>query len=88
MSGPRRHADSTKKSDAKFLLSDPQNIPLVVQTVKNLHETQVGCLGWEDPLEKGMVYPLQCSCLENSMDRGACRTAVHGVTKSHLQLSD
>ena len=54
MSGPRKHADGTKKSDAKFLLSDPQNIPLVTQMVKNLpamHETQVGSLGWEDPLE-------------------------------------
>ena len=57
MSGPRRHADSTKKSDAKFLLSDPQNIPLVVQTVKNLHETQVGCLGWEDSPGEGNGLP-------------------------------
>ena len=58
MSGPRKHADGTKKSDAKFLLSDPQNIPLVVQTVKNLpamHETQVGSLVWEDLLEKAMA---------------------------------
>ena len=45
---------------------------LVVQTVKNLpatQETWVRSLGWEDPLEKG--YPLQYSCLENPMDRGA-----------------
>ena len=27
-------------------------------------------------------YPLQCSCLENSMDRGALWATVHGVTKS------
>ena len=26
--------------------------------------------------------PLQYSCLENSMHRGACRATVHGVTKS------
>ena len=26
--------------------------------------------------------PLQYSCLENPMDRGAWRAAVHGVTKS------
>ena len=26
--------------------------------------------------------PLQYSCLENSMDRGAWRAAVHGVAKS------
>ena len=25
---------------------------------------------------------LQCSCLENSMDRGAWRAAVHGLTES------
>ena len=27
-------------------------------------------------------YPLQYSCLENSMDREAWRPTVHGVTKS------
>ena len=27
-------------------------------------------------------YPLQYSCLENSMDRGAWWATVHGVTKS------
>ena len=26
-------------------------------------------------------YPLQCSCLENSMDRGAWWAKVHGVAK-------
>ena len=30
---------------------------------------------------------LQYSCLENSMDRGAWRVIVHGVTKSQTQLS-
>ena len=30
--------------------------------------------------------PLQHSCLENSMDRGAWRAAVHGITKSQTQL--
>ena len=29
---------------------------------------------------------LQYSCLENPMDRGAWRTTVHGVAKSHTQL--
>ena len=29
-----------------------------------------GDLGWEDPLEEEM-NPLQYSCLENSVDRGA-----------------
>ena len=33
-------------------------------------------------------YPLQYSCLENSVDRGAWRAAVHGVAKSQTWLSD
>ena len=33
-------------------------------------------------------YPLQYSCLENSMDGGAWWAAVHGVAKSQTQLSN
>ena len=67
---------------------------MVVQTVKKLpamQETQVLPLVWKDPLEKGMTthsrIPLENStqeffCLENSMNRGAWRDVVHGVTKS------
>ena len=32
--------------------------------------------------------PLQYSCLENPMDRGAWRATVHGVAKSRIRLSD
>ena len=32
--------------------------------------------------------PLQYSCLENSMDRGAWRATVRGVLKSQTQLSN
>ena len=35
----------------------------------------------------GHGYPLQYSCLGNSMDRGAWRATVHGVTKSWTQVS-
>ena len=31
---------------------------------------------------EGNGTPLQYSCVENPMDRGAWQTAVHGVTKS------
>ena len=32
--------------------------------------------------EEGNGNPLQHSCLENSMDRGAWQATVHGVTES------
>ena len=36
----------------------------------------------------GNGNPLQCSCLENSMERGAWQATAHRVTKSRTQLSD
>ena len=38
--------------------------------------------------KEGNGYPLQYSCLEKSMDRGAWQAPVHGVKKSQTQLSD
>ena len=55
---------------------------LVAQMVKNLPaiwETQVQSLGLEDSPGEENGNPLQCSCLENSMDRGAWQVLVHGV---------
>ena len=45
-----------------------------------------GDLGWipgsgRFPREEN-DYPLQYSCLENSMDRGAWQATIHGVAKS------
>ena len=37
---------------------------------------------------KGNDTPLQYSCLENPMDRGAWKAAVHGVAEGQTQLSD
>ena len=37
---------------------------------------------------EGNGTPLQYSCLEKSMGRGAWQATVHGVTKSRTQLSD
>jgi len=37
---------------------------------------------------EGNGTPLQYSCLENPMDRGAWWAAVHGVAKSQKRLSD
>ena len=37
---------------------------------------------------EGHGNPLQYSCPENPMDRGAWRATVHGVTKSQTRLSN
>ena len=39
-------------------------------------------------LGEGNGNPLQYSCLENSMDRGAWQATVQGITKSQTQLSE
>ena len=52
--------------------------------VKNLlamPETQV-VPGLGRSLDEGNSYPLQCSGLENSRDRGAWQTTAHEVTQS------
>ena len=36
----------------------------------------------------GRGKPLQYSCLQNPMDRGASRATVHGVAKNQTPLSD
>ena len=36
---------------------------------------------------EGNGNPLQSTCLENSMDRGAWQATVHGLTKSWTQLN-
>ena len=51
-----------------------------------------GDLGWIPGLGRspggGRGNPLQYSCLENPMDRGAWQATVHGVSKSLTWLSD
>ena len=39
-------------------------------------------------LGEGHGTPLQNSCLENPMDGGACKAAVHGVAEGQTRLSD
>jgi len=38
--------------------------------------------------EEGNGTPLQFSCLENPLDRGAWQATVHGVAKNWTRLSD
>ena len=55
--------------------------------------TQRICLEYRRPglgrsSEEGNGNPLHCSCLQNSMDRGAWWATIRGVTKSLTRLSD
>ena len=55
------------------------------QMIKNLpamQEMRVQSPGLEDTPRERNCNPLQYSCLENPMDRGACGATVHGVAKS------
>ena len=64
---------------------------LFSQVVKNLPAKQES-LGSIPGLGRspggGNCNPLQYSCLENPMDRGAWWTTVHGVAKSQIWLTD
>ena len=42
--------------------------------------------GWGRSPGGGYSNPVQCSCLENPMDRGAWRATVHRVAKSWAGL--
>ena len=63
---------------------------LVDQTVKNLH-ANTGDAGYPGLIPEshgeGNGNPLQYSCLENCMDRGAWQALVHGVAKSQTRLT-
>ena len=61
---------------------------MVMLVVKN-PPTKAGDIrdaGWIPGLERspggGRGSPLQYSCLEDPMDRGACQATVHGVAES------
>ena len=55
-----------------------KNLP----TMQEMQETWFLSLGWERSPGEGNGSPLQYSCLENPMDRGAWWATVHRVAKS------
>ena len=64
---------------------------LRAQMVKNppaMWEMWVQSLAWEDPLEEGMVTCSNTLAWRIPMDREAWWAPVHGVTESHIHLSD
>ena len=48
------------------------------------HKSIYPCIGWS--IGEGNGNPLQYSCLENPLDRGAWRAAVHRIAQSWTQL--
>ena len=58
-----------------------------VTVVKNLPNNAGDTEHGAQSLGGGNGTPLQCSCLENPMDKGAWNAAVHRVEKSRARLS-
>ena len=56
-----------------------KNLP----ATQELREMKVRSLGQEDVPGGGHGDRLQCSCLEDPMDRGAWRVTVHSVAVRH-----
>ena len=73
-----------------FLITAPPRKPFVYMPISNpsLCISMVICLYLYLYFGKGNDNPLQYSCLENSMDRGAWRATVHGVARVRHDLRD
>ena len=72
---------------ASLSLSHPHNRVMTLHACLYLKESKSLRLAGRDYGE-GNGTPLQYSCLENPMDRGAWWATVHGVTMSQTWLSD
>ena len=79
------------------LLSDKKRVSTILLGFPGGSEVKVYACNAGDPGSipglgrspgEGNGNPLQHSCLENPMDRGAWWATVHGVTKSQTQLND
>ena len=53
----------------------------MVKNLSAMQKTHVQFFGWKDP-GRGNGDPVQYSCLEDSMGRGAWQVIVHRVSKS------
>ena len=64
-----------------------QVVLVVKNSPANARDRDAGSIpGWERSPGEGHGNPLQFSCLENPMERGAWKAKVHGVAKSRTQL--
>ena len=66
--------------------------PLMIKTLQKagIEGTYLNIIKaiYDKPTGEGNGNPLQYSCLENPIDRGAWRATVHGVAKNQTRLSD
>ena len=80
------HGSGVKAERRVFMVfQKTERASLVAQIVKNLpamKENQVWSLGQGRSPGEGNGYPLQCFCLENSMERGAWWVAAIGGKES------
>ena len=74
---------------SRYMFSFPGGTVVKIHLpVQEMQQTWVQSLGQADPLEKGMATHSSILAWKNSMDRGAWRATVHGVTKSQTWLND
>ena len=73
--------DKKKRVQMNQMNSQNRNRFIVIKN-KHIANKVVGGINWE------YGTPLQYSCLENPMDRGAWWAVVHGVAKSWTRLSN
>ena len=59
---------------------DPGSIPGLGRSLGEGHLPKIPWIHWSG-------YPLQYSCLENPVDRGACWAIVHGVVRARRDLT-
>ena len=92
ISGKNRCKNSQQNIDKPNLAADWKDYSFPGGSDGNESAWNAGSLGLIPGLGKSLgeenSNPLQYSCLENSMDRGACQATVHGVAKSQTWLSN
>ena len=77
----------------KEINSQPGSLPPILQKAKLKNNEMkklfiFSFISCKARHQRRQWHPLQYSCLENPMDRGAWWAAVHGVAKSQTRLSD
>ena len=78
----------TGRTDGTNMTGSQRNQDCVLLTGQMRHETLWKCRDLSSLGREGNGPPLQYSCLENPMDGGAWKAAVHGVAEGRTRLGD